>query len=111
METNYHTMNRTDLTKFSGLVNLYRSLKGRCHGKKLLGQFGEICPLHFHSSHWHSKTDWNIATPMGALTEAMTHLHLQAFNKLLSRCRGSVQFDAINAPTHVAIWNANWCDE
>jgi len=30
----------------------------------ILGQIGEICVPHFHSSHLHSQMDWGIATPI-----------------------------------------------
>ena len=33
---------------------------------------------HLHSLHWHTETDWNIATSIGTLTVAKNHLHCQA---------------------------------
>jgi len=45
------------------------------HFYQLYGQNRQNRPTHLHSSPWHSKTEWNTATPIGALTEAMMWLH------------------------------------
>jgi len=42
------------------------------------GRIGEIAVAHLQSAHWHSETDWKIATPtqsMHALTAAIITQH------------------------------------
>jgi len=39
------------------------------------GKNRPTCPTYLYPSRWHSKTDWNIAKPMFALTAAMIPPH------------------------------------
>jgi len=37
-------------------------IKGCCYGNQFWGKLAKISLLHLHSSHWHFKMDWSIAT-------------------------------------------------
>ena len=51
------------------------------------GGLSEIAISHLYSSYWHSTTDWKIATPIGALTQAMNPLHIDCWAGWATRCR------------------------
>jgi len=100
-QTNYL---RLIFTKFPGLVDLWvemneltflQLIKGRCHGNQFWYQVGEIGLLHFHSSHWHYKTDTNIAMPMEAYSS----------NDSAAPCKNLASF----RPANPRVYEARMC--
>jgi len=64
------------LTRMINLTLVLRSSKGHCYSNQLI--FGTESILdghHHHSAHSRFNLNWNIATPMHALTAAMMPLH------------------------------------
>jgi len=90
METNYLRMYWIEIfTKFSlyvqvqGAWSIRPSFRDRSRDvaaviefSRFFARIGENWHTHLHSVHWHSTTDWNIATWMSALTSSMTALRL-----------------------------------
>jgi len=56
---------------------LFRYVKGCCHGNRCCAKNAKL-PL---SSHWHSETEWDIATTVGALTAQMMPVLCENFVK------------------------------